>query len=202
MVPVPVKAIGDLKDEELDQLSAEIDYLAKYGAAELVDWDSNSFQEWRLPYLAEAAAAKINRDIFHDTRLMSAEKFTTSDVLAIPIYGVAAQWKSAGATLMQVQEALTVEILQLLPVPEIDTPLENLMKLRDKPAFRNALTNLLEWKRVQAPAIFLSDNRPAEMSAALKDFDKLPKSYADAMEAEGFNKAGTIGSIFISAFTG
>lgn len=202
VVPVPSQPIGNQTEAELEQLRAEVDYLADHQAAQLVEWDSASFQEWRLPFLAEATSANINRDVFHDTRLMVAEKIASTDILAVPVYGGIDQWNNAKTTLMQVEEALTVEIMQRLPVPAGDTPLENLIALRNKPAFRSALDSLLEWKRLQAPAIFLNANRAAAMSAALKDFDKLTKSYAEAMEAEGFKKAGTVGSIFLSAFTG
>src|SRR5437879_4412802 len=74
VVPVPGEPIGDQTREELDRLSAEVTYLAQHGAAELVEWDSNSFQDWRRPLLAAAVASKINRDPFQDTRLMLVEK--------------------------------------------------------------------------------------------------------------------------------
>ena len=103
---------------------------------------------------------------------------------------------------MQVEEALTVEVLQRLPVPDFDTPLEDLVKLRATPAFRRALEDMLEWKRDKAPAIVLSEDKKTAMAAAMRDFDRLTKAYAEAMESEGFKKAGTVGSIFFSLATG
>jgi len=202
VVPVPSKPIGDQTQAELDQLSAEVEYLAKHKAAEVFEWESESFQDWRRPFLAEAAAAKINRDVYHDTRLMVAEKLERDGIQAIPVYRGPEQFRQAKANLMQVEEALMLEILQQLPVPDDNTPLENLVLLREKPAFRQALDDLLEWKRQRIPMIVLEPNRKEAVAAAMRDFDKLTKAYTKAMEAEGFKKAKTVASIFFSAITG
>src|ERR1700730_3593484 len=92
--------------------------------------------------------------------------------------------------------------MQRLPVLEYDTPLENLVRLRETPAFRRALDDLLEWKRDKAPAIVLAEDRKTAMGAAMRDFEKLTKAYAEAMESEGYKKAGSVGSIFFSLITG
>jgi hypothetical protein len=202
VVPVPPEPIGDQTKAELAQLAAEVEYLSGHKAATRFDLDSDAFQEWRRPYLAEAASASLNRDIFQDTRLMTAQKLQDQNVQAVPVYGGMAEYNTAKGSLMQVEQALTVEILQRLPVPESDTPLENLVQLRQRSAFRTALDNLLEWKRLQAPAIFLQEDRAAAMAAALKDFDRLTRAYSDAMEAEGYKKWKTVGSIFLSACRG
>src|SRR5215831_10829725 len=87
VVPLPPKPIGDQTAEELDQLRAEVDFLAKHNAAMPHAWSSEAFQDWRKPFLAEAVAARVNRDVFQDTRLMLAEQLTTDDVQAVPVYG-------------------------------------------------------------------------------------------------------------------
>ena len=204
VVPIPPNPIGDQTQAELDQLRAEIDYLEQNKAAERFDWNSDAFQEWRRPYMAEAASAKINRDAFLDTRLMAAEKLGREHpgVQAIPVYGGPEQFNQAKTNLMEVEKAFTQEILQRLPVPDDNTPLENLVKLREKKAFRSALEDLLEWKRLRVPGIVLDANRGEAMAAAMRDFDKLTKAYAAAMEAAGFKKATTVSSIFFSAIIG
>ncbi len=202
VVPLPPQPIGNQTQTDLDQLAAEVAYLAKHGAAEVFDWSSDSFQDWRRPLLAEAAAANINRDVFHDTRLMLAEKIQRKGVQAIPVYSGIDQLKEAKGTLMQVEEAFTLEILQRLPVPDENTPLQSLVDLRKKPAFRNALEDLLEWKQSQIPMVVLNPDRKAAMAAAMKKFDKLTKAYCQAMENEGFKKVKTVGSIFFSVITG
>lgn len=201
VVPVPPQPIGNQTPEELAQLQAEVSFLADHGAAVLHDWSSSAFQEWQRPLLAAAIAAKVNRDAFMDTRLMLAEHFESDDVQAVPVYGEQA-YEVARLTLPQIEEALTLEVMQQLPVPDFDTPLENLVKLRGTRAFRIALDDLLEWKRKEAPGIFLASDRPRAMAAAMRDFARLTKKYAEAMESEGYKKAGSVASIFFSLFTG
>lgn len=196
VVPLPPTPIGDQTQEELNQLKAEVDYLREAKAAEPYEWKSAAFEEWRKPVLAQALAAGLNRDAFGDTRLMLSEQFYSPDVQAIPVYGGHQQFADSCKALGQVEEALTIEIMQRLPVPEYDTPLESLVRLRETPAFRRALDDLLEWKRDKAPAIVLAEDRKTAMSAAMRDFDKLTKAYAEAMESEGYKNAGSVGSIF------
>jgi TPP-dependent trihydroxycyclohexane-1,2-dione (THcHDO) dehydratase len=75
---------------------------------------SEAFQDWHKPFLAEAVAARVNRDVFQDTRLMLAEQLTSDDAQAVPVYGGSKQYAKARNELMQVQEALTVKIMQRL----------------------------------------------------------------------------------------
>jgi hypothetical protein len=202
VVPLPPKPIADQTQDELDQLKAEVNYLSKANAAVPYEWKSAEFEEWRRPLLAESLAARANRDPLLDTRLMLSEQFYSEGVLAIPVYGGLQHFADARKALMQVEEALTIEIAQRLPVPEYETPLENLVKLRQTPAFRKALDDLLEWKRDKAPAIVLAENRRNAIAAAMRDFDKLTKAYAEAMESEGYKKAGSVSSVFFALVTG
>jgi hypothetical protein len=202
VVPVPPMPIGDQTQQELDQLSAEVEYLKQAGAAAIYEWNSSHFEEWRRPYLAEAVAAGVNRDPFRDTRLMLSNELTTSGVQAVPIYDGQRAFADSQKILPQVEEALTIEITQRLPVPAFDTPLDNLVRLRENPAFRRALDDLLEWKRDRAPAIALSEDRQSAVEAAMRDFDKLTKAYSEAMDSEGHKKIGSVASIFFAVATG
>jgi hypothetical protein len=207
VVPVPPMPIGDQTQEELDQLKAEVDYLVRQNAAKRYEWSSQDFQEWRRPLLAEAIASGLNRDAFQDTRLMVAKNIhllgpETEEVQAVPVYGGMEQYAKLRQELMVIVDALTIEIVQRLPVPEEDTPLENLVHLRENPAFRKALDDLLEWKRLRAPAIAMDADRPKAIAAAMRDFDKITKEYAEAMESEGHKRVGSVGSIFFALVTG
>jgi len=202
VVPVLREPIGHQTREELTQLEAEISYLAAHRAAELHEWHSDVFAEWRRPVLAEAIANGFNRDAYADTRIMLAETFSSSQVQAVPVYNGNEQYHRARMDLNRAEEALTLKILQRLPVPDYDTPLENLVRLRETAAFRTALDDLLEWKRLQLPAIVLAENRPRAIAAAMKDFDKCTKAYAEAMESEGHKNLSSVASIFFAFFTG
>ena len=202
VVPLPNKTIGNQTEEELVQLNAEVLWLQGEGAAVPFEWKSSEFEAWRRPFLAEAVSAGINRDIFDDTRLNLAEKFTSKDVQAIPVYGSKPERDKSRDELMKAEEVLTIEVMQRLPVPEWDTPFQSLINLRKEPAFRTALNDLLEWKRQKAPEIVLAKDRASAVAKAMGDFDKLTKKYAQAMEAHGHKKEMTVGSIFFSIFRG
>ena len=202
VVPIPPSPIGDQTAAELSQLRADVAYLVKKKAAVSYKWSSANFNEWHRPVLAEAIATNVSRDAYVDTRLMLAEKLKSDEVQAVPVYGGQEHYKESQWDLPQVEQALTLEIMQRLPVPGYDTPLENLVLLRNKPAFRTALEDLLDWKRQQVPAIVLAKDRKPAFSAALRDFDKLTKKYAEAMESAGYKTAGTVTSVFFALFTG
>jgi hypothetical protein len=200
VVPIPKEPIANQTKDELEQLAAEVQYLEDEEAAVLQKWDSELFQEWQQTYLAEALSANLNRDAFQDTRLMLAEQFESEEVEAVPVYGDRTQYSRSKTELMQVEEALTVQITQRLPVPERDTPFAELIRLRrENDAFRTALTEMLEWKRHRAREILAEKDRASAIAAALRDFDNYTKKYADAMHAAGHQKMVVVGSILISA---
>jgi hypothetical protein len=200
VVPLPEKPIGNQTQEELDQLQAEVEYLQKHKAAEPFAWNSAAFEEWRKPLLAEALAMGYNRDPYADTRFMVSQQL--GNVLAVPVYGAPMQYADARKALPEAELALTVEIMQRLPVPEHDTPLENLVKLRQTPKFRRALEDLLQWKQSEAPKIALAEDRKEAIAESMRQFDRLTKAYAEAMESEGYKKMGSVGSIFFALITG
>jgi hypothetical protein len=196
VVPLPRMPIDDLTQPELDQLKADVYYLESMKAAQPYDWSPVESEKWRL---AESLAAGF--DPYLDTRLKLSNEFYAPDVQAIPVYGGQKQYVDATSELAM-EDALTVEIMQRLPIPEDDTPLENLVNLRNTPAFRRALDDLLEWKRDKAPAILLAENRENAMAAAMRDFDKLTRAYAGVMESEGYKKAGSVASVFFTLLSG
>ena len=78
----------------------------------------------------------------------------------------------------------------------------DLIRLRQNPGFRAALDDLLECKRTQIRMIILSHGRQSAMAAATRDFDRLTRAYAEAMDSEGHRKAGTVASTFFGLATG
>jgi hypothetical protein len=133
---------------------------------------------------------------------MIAEKLKEDGVSAVPVYGGMEPYEASKKDLGWADQALTIEIMQQLPVPEYDTPLEALVTLRGNPAFRQALNDLLEWKHLQLPGIVLAEDRKAAIANAMRDFDRLTRQYAEAMQAQGFKKWIKVGSIFVSAVLG
>ena len=202
-MPIPPQPIGDQTADELEQLSTEVEYLAQHGAAKAFVWSQRDFADWRQPFLAEAAAAGVNRDAFYDTRLMIADALQLDDVQAVPVYADELSYERARDTLMAVDQVLTTKIMQRLIVPDDDTALEDLVRLRnDNAAFKQALHDLLDWKQTRVLVIAHAKNREAQIEQAIKEFDRLTLQYAKAMEAAGFRRVVNVASIFISAATG
>jgi phage-related protein len=203
VVPIPPHPIGDQTAEELEQLSTEVEYLAQHGAAKAFLWSQRDFAEWRQPFLAEAAAAGLNRDAFQDTRLRVADALKLDGVQAVPVYADEPSYERARDALMAVDQVLTTKIMQRLIVPDDDTALEDLVRLRnDNEAFQQALHDLLEWKQTQVLLIAHAENRGARIEKVMKDFDRLTGQYAKTMQAAGFRRVVNVASIFLSAATG
>ncbi|MET0661171.1 MAG: hypothetical protein ABW110_23780, partial [Steroidobacteraceae bacterium] len=197
VVPIPPHPIGDQTTQELEQLSSDVEYLRQHGAAQPFVWSPRDFAEWRQPFLAEAAAAGVNRDAFQDTRLMIADALKLEGVQAVPVYADELAYESARDALMAVDQVLTAKIMQRLVVPEDDTALEDLVRLRnDNVAFKHALHDLLEWKQTKVLVIAHRGNRELEIEKAMKQFDQLTLQYAKAMEAAGFKRVINVASIF------
>jgi hypothetical protein len=193
VVPIPPQPVGDQTEQELEQLAAEVAFLEKHDAAVGARWNSQRFQEWRRPFLAEAVASKVNRDIFHDSRLMLSEMAEllkppgVEDVDAVPVYAGAENFQQA-AGLMTVQEALNLEIMHRLPVPASDTPLTSLVELREKESFRASLRKLRHWQRKVLPEIEAEQKKPRAIRKAMSDFDDAIAKYSEAIHEANFKK--------------
>ena len=87
VVPIPDAPMGNQTLAELQQLDRELDYLVANDAAVRYPWNSQLFQEWQQPFIAEAISGNFNRDPYYDTRLMLADQFETNDVETMPVYG-------------------------------------------------------------------------------------------------------------------
>lgn len=193
VVPIPPKPVGDQTQEELEQLVSDVNFLEAHDAAVGARWSSEEFQEWRRPFLAEAAAGNLNRNIFHDSRLMLSEKAPllkppgVEEVDAVPVYGGAENFQQA-AGLMTVQQALNLEIMHRLPVPASDTPLADLVELRQKESFIASLRKLRNWQRKVLPEIEAEQKKPSAIRNAMNDFDDAIARYSEAIHDANFKK--------------
>ncbi len=207
VVPIPSSPIGDQTTEELDQLESDVTFLEQSGAARRYEWDTKEYVAWRSPLMAEALARGIRRDPYMDTRIMLAKKMTADGVEAVPVYGNMATYGAARDEIGQVNwggvnDALTVEIAQTLPVPDHDTPLEDLVRMRESAAFQQAMNDLNDWKYLRIPAILLAPDHEAELRRAIQDFNKMADKYKAAMNEQQRTTPLKILSILVSAATG
>ena len=195
VVPMPSRPVGDQTEQELEQLAADVAYLERHDAAVGARWDSQEFQSWRRPFMAEAVAGKLNRNIFHDSRLMLMEKAElmkppgVEEVVAVPVYSGAESLQQTLDSLMSVQQALNVEIMHRLPVPADDTPLSDLVGLRRKASFMASMRDLRRWQQRVLPEIDAARSKPAAIRAAMQAFDQAVAKYREAMNDARFKKA-------------
>ncbi|HEX8811903.1 MAG TPA: hypothetical protein VF742_07905 [Terracidiphilus sp.] len=206
VVPVPSAPIGDQTAEELDQLEAEVEFLEHADAARRYEWDSKEYMAWRSPLMAEALARSVRRDAYMDTRIMLAKKMTTEGVEAVPVYGDMAAFGAVRdemglATWGTVNDTLTVEIARTLPVPDHDTALEDLVRLRESAAFQQAMKDLNEWKYVRIPAILLAPDHEGEIRRAVRDFNEMANKYTEAMKKQERSSLAKVFSIIVSVAT-
>jgi hypothetical protein len=207
VVPIPSSPIGDQTAEELDRLEADVAFLEQSGAARRYEWDTKEYVEWRSPLMAEALARGIRRDAYMDTRFMLAKKMTTHGVEAVPVYGNMATYGTARGEMGlvnwgEVNDALTVEIAQTLPVPDHDTPLEDLIRMRESAAFQQAMKDLNEWKYLRIPAILLAPDHEGALRCAIHDFNEMADKYTAATKEQQRTTRVKILSILVSAATG
>ncbi len=209
VVPVPEKPVGKLEAAEIDQLSKDVDFLEKRGAAKKFVWNPDDFTEWKAE--AEKAdgagqgKAAVARRLVNDppylTRLMLSERTNQSiakllpgdviSVTAVPVYGTRDKYERSAEDLKaDVAERLTVEVLlPEMPVPGSDATFDEILILRDKQAFQASLRALREWQnKTLGEIVAQSKDRGVVDESSLRrakdDFERMIERYN-----EGFNDA-------------
>ncbi|MDF0673868.1 MAG: hypothetical protein P0120_05940 [Nitrospira sp.] len=109
IVPIPTRPFKSITEEEIEQLSTEVDFLKKRGVADKVDWDPDEFELWRdrtngpEAGHAEALARRLVNAPPFLTRLQLKEKTDESvarlrpqgvlSVTTVPVYGTKQAYK-------------------------------------------------------------------------------------------------------------
>ena len=193
VVPVPERPMYDIGQEELDSLSADVDYLVEHDAAVRYPWSSTHFQDWQRNVIREALSV-APRDNLYDSRLLLQQKAaelrpaTVQDVVAVPVYGARSGYDASLAELASgAPEQLTLELAQYLTVPAADVPLDVLVELRARPSFRAAMESLRRWEARVLPEV-LSESAPRKVRAAANDFGNMLRRYEEAMGEAQFGK--------------
>ena len=151
VIPVASRPYRGLTREELDQLSAETDFLVREGRAIRFDWDPQRFDEWKQDVAGKAVSAYLGRHAEDDTRyqlqyeveegIVNLEKPPDVQVFAVPVCSSNNEFEHLA------EERDTLElILESLPVPDRDAPLENICRLRDREDFATSLTKMRIWQ--------------------------------------------------------
>jgi hypothetical protein len=201
LVPIPKQPIGRLSQQEIDQLSAEVDFLSKNDAAVRFDWDQNEFQTWQESITNEILATTLSRDRQYATRLQVAQGYAhlippgVDSVTAVPAYHDPQTFDSSIEQLKNdVLEAPMLEIvLPRLPVPAFDTPLSSIVEFRKQDVYRDSLYRIRTWQTKILPEILNEpEKRGHILRAAATDFDRWITQYSEAMGDAKFAKVKTV----------
>ena len=151
VIPVPTEPFRKLDGPELDQLSAEVDFLVAEGRAVRFDWDPSRFEEWKQEMAGKAVSAFLGKHAEDDTRyqlqfevsegIARMEIPKTDDVLTVPVCSSMSEFDRNA----EERHALEV-ILEALPVPDANAPLEDICRLRDREDFATSLGKMRIWQ--------------------------------------------------------
>jgi hypothetical protein len=216
VVPVPEKPVGKLEAGEIDQLSKDVEFLEQRGAAKKFLWDPEEFTEWKAE--AEKAGGQdlgnfaVARRLVNDppylTRLMVSERTNqaiakllpadASSVTAVPVYGAREKYeRSAEELKADVAQRLTVEVLlPEMPVPGPDTTFDQILSLRDKPAFQASLRALRDWQIKTLGEIVAKSKETkvvdeTTLRRAKAEFERMIERYKEAFNDVRFKKLQT-----------
>jgi len=203
VIPIPTAPIRSVTDREIERLSADVVYLEKAGIAVGIAWSREEFETWREARAGEAIAELIDKDRQLATRLQLQEAVEKGQktnlsspgkaVRAIPVY---ADWHEfnnlwSGCAPLRVFDI----VAQQLPLPADDTPLENIVRLREEKSFQESMRALRRWQ----DDVFLDllkaqnnkDVREATLQHAVNDLEKWMKQYKETLEDAKFKKVKT-----------
>lgn len=151
VIPVATQPYRGLTAAELDQLSAETDFLVREGRAVRFDWDPEHFAAWQQEMAGKALAAYLGQDAQADTRyqlqweveqgIVGLGQPQDIEVLAVPVYSSLQDFEHLA------EERQTLEIiLAALPVPDENAPLETICRLREREDFATSLHKMRIWQ--------------------------------------------------------
>ncbi len=200
VIPVPTRPVSDITLEEIEQLSAEVAYLEEHDAAIRFDWDPDEFQQWQNETVDREAVARLfAKDPPYATRLQVSDKYKNAapellpegveSVKPVPVYGSRTSYDSIGN--LDAGERKTFEIvLKHLSVPAQDAPLEDIIRLRQRPQFRDSLVKLRRWQTEVLHQLLL-DPSDRTVRAAGKDLERWITEYETAMDDAAFKRDRT-----------
>ena len=221
MIPIPTRAVGDLSEEEIDALSADVAFLEEHGAARRFDWNPDEFDEFSRTTLFKATGQALsivldhdeqrtnlhtqperNRDLQYDTRLHLISRAQdlkpegVESVTPVPVYGSRERYQATEAEFgADYWSTLTLEIARKIEVPTRDVPLEDIIQLRESPAFRNSLDEFRHWQDVvltDAMRTVAQGRREQDIREALDQFDQWLAQYREIVRQHNVNKVENV----------
>ena len=207
VIPIPTETVGDLQSDEIELLTKDVEFLVSEGAAIRFDWDPKEFNEWQkktIEYEAvdsEALAKVLVKDPPFATRLQLSQKYTglipnllpdeVDSVTAVPVYGTQERYEAVTKELNSAEYATLEIVFNHLPMPASETPLEDIIRLRQQPQFQDSLYQLRKWQTETVHDLLQQKNDPRILRIAAQDLERWIKQYNDAIAEVNLKKLET-----------
>jgi hypothetical protein len=207
VIPIPIKPIGDLKQAEIERLDQDVDILEKAKAGVRFKWDSSQFNEMQRKTIHNAVAVDgelltiaFNNDKLFATRFIISEALRNSasqlipadvsSVQAVPVYGTRNRLKALPRDILTYNNVFEL-VLNKLPMPAENANIKDILKLREKPEFRNSMVQLRKWQMERFGEL-LNENNSAQRDrlarAAVNDLERWTNQYREAIQKANFDK--------------
>src|SRR6266851_822467 len=199
VVPIPNAPFRSIHQVELDQLRADTKYLQEHDAGISFEWDPVDFETWKKWVADEAISTFLNKDATFDTRLQLQHSINqrrgefsklpdgVDEVTAIPIFG-----PSSSADPMFPERCVFEVVLDRLPVPRPDAPLESVIVVREQKGFRGSIRRLRVWQdETVLELLDVGDDRRKRrvvLDLASRRLEEWADSYREAMHDARFEK--------------
>ncbi len=209
VIPVPTKQVGKLTQQQIDQMAQEAIYLESEGAGVFFEWKPEEFYEWQKRTIEDEAvdremlAAFLQNNPPMATRMQLSNHYQKAipdllpagveSVIALPVYGSLAGFNALTDTIRKEDpyEQMTLEIIMKhLPIPSDDTPLEEILRVRQSEHYQKALLAMRIWQ-MKTVGELLTNFSERKYKMAKAEFEKGLQDYRDAMKDAGWEKLET-----------
>jgi hypothetical protein len=169
VMPVPTHLVGSLTNrEELEQLESEAKWLEEQDCAVYYKWDPGVFADWQAKELNASAATFLSTKVQAASRAGDAQLNTryqlqwlvdsgvirlpdvsSADVTTMPVFESRQAYVGLEPERLDIDAArqATLElIIDAFPVPAPDTPLEQIIDLRERDFIGHQMGKLRAWQ--------------------------------------------------------
>lgn len=111
-----------------------------------------------------------------------------NEIVSMPVYGAREEFNNVYSKLYHVKnEGVMLELSQLLSVPEKNTPLAEIIRLREKKSFKSARRAFKEWQFKKVPEI-LGEKSEKNINLATDEFIHMLNRYEEEIQKGKFKK--------------
>ena len=188
VIPVPTRPWKEMDQAEMERLGADAEWLRQNEVAVVLHWDPTVFDAWYHDHLGVLAAVKPDKQTstryqlkwLVDNRKLDDIKIP-SDVTAVPLFVNREQYVEENTPesldAARAAQATIDLILPAFPAARPDTPLEDIVRLREQGFVEHQVRALRSWQAELMSDLVALGDEPARWKA------RLDKAQADLSKA-------------------